>query len=388
MKFFSMPADFKTETIDQYAALNNTYPDSRIIETYGQLTVGDFLGSGRMFDLLPPVDYRHMQEYIHYSNEKGIAFNYIFNPSCLGNMEFSRSGVYEIKDFLSNLYRIGVRSLTVTLPSLIELVKATPFDFEIKASAICDITSPDKALFYKQSGARRVVLNTDLNKDFGRIKNICSCFGEGVEIIINSLCMKNCPYKIFHYNHESHSKNDFQEIKNYYFQRCTIQKASRIENIIKLNWIRPEDLQYYIRSGVRYFKIQGRNNVVSGDPVKAVEYYIKEDYDGNLYDLLMLYSPLNAFQPYIENKKLDGYVKRFFDDPHFCKSICHSCGYCASYSDKSIDRQKSGALNQGILKLYHDSDEYRQLIHKRDVGMSSKDFPSGEFLETDFEFED
>jgi hypothetical protein len=32
-----MPADFKTETIDEYNKLNQEYTDSKIFETYGQL---------------------------------------------------------------------------------------------------------------------------------------------------------------------------------------------------------------------------------------------------------------------------------------------------------------------------------------------------------------
>ena len=72
---------------------------------------------------------------------------------------------------------------------------------------------------------------------------------------------------------------------------------------IRLNWIRPEDLHYYYELGIRHFKIQGRQNVVTGDVVKTLRYYIDEDFNGNLYDLITLFSPYNAFQPYMDNKQ-------------------------------------------------------------------------------------
>ena len=46
MNKFSMPADFKTDTIVGYAALNRKYEGhGRIIETYGQITSGEIIAS-------------------------------------------------------------------------------------------------------------------------------------------------------------------------------------------------------------------------------------------------------------------------------------------------------------------------------------------------------
>ncbi len=46
MKYFSIPADFKKETIDEYLRLNNTYKDCKVLETYGNLSIGNMLESG------------------------------------------------------------------------------------------------------------------------------------------------------------------------------------------------------------------------------------------------------------------------------------------------------------------------------------------------------
>jgi predicted nucleic-acid-binding Zn-ribbon protein len=108
---------------------------------------------------------------------------------------------------------------------------------------------------------------------------------------------------------------------------------------MKLNWIRPEDVHYYSETGINYFKLQGRTNVFDGNPAKAVMHYMNESYDGDLISLLELFSdskPLSLAQAKIDNRKLDGFFKKFFDNPGFCTKVCSECGYCAIFSEASI----------------------------------------------------
>lgn len=366
MKYFSTPSDFKKETIDKFDELNKKYNNSKITETYGQLTDGTFLNSGRVTSVLPKVDIKSLEEYIKYSADRNISFSYTLNPSCTGNLEFSREGIKRIKLLLKSLIDVGVKNITVSTPSLIELIHEFGYKFSIKASAICEITSPDKAAFYKKLGVKRLVVDPDITRDFQRLSDICTVFGEGVEIIVNNVCMKNCAYKMYHYNHEAHctSENDSQLVKDYYFNRCSMQKASDSKNAIKLNWIRPEDLTYYNACGIRHYKIQGRQNVTKGNIVKALDHYMKEDYCGNLFDLITIFAPYNAFQPYIDNKKLDGFLHAFFANPMFCRGICSQCNYCDSYSFKSMDIDSVLDINKKSMEFYNKYDNYNKLLKK------------------------
>ena len=115
IKYFNVPADFRSETIDKYEELNEKYTESKVIETYGQVTIDNYIGSGRAYDLLPQVDLEALEKYIAYSRERGIGFNYTLNSTCMGNMEFTREGILKIIRFLDELHRVGVRSLTVAL---------------------------------------------------------------------------------------------------------------------------------------------------------------------------------------------------------------------------------------------------------------------------------
>ena len=86
--------------------------------------------------------------------------------------------------------------------------------------------------------------------------------------------------------------------------------------------------------------------------MKVTEAYFSEKFDGNLMDLLTLFQPYNAFQPYIDNKKLDGFIKRFYDYPHACNEICEACGHCLSYAKKSMDMEAVHTVNDYAKQLY------------------------------------
>jgi hypothetical protein len=46
MKYFCMPANVKKQTIDRYRDLNAAWPDGKVVEAYGNITVENCFGSG------------------------------------------------------------------------------------------------------------------------------------------------------------------------------------------------------------------------------------------------------------------------------------------------------------------------------------------------------
>lgn len=366
MMIFSIPSDFKEETINHLEELNiEKSGKAKVLETYGQATETGIQSSGRVTEVLPKVTLHNLERYVRYSKDRGIEFNYTLNPSCLGNYEFSLKGMEQLLHFLRTLNNIGVHSLTVTSPSIFEMISESGLNFKLKASAICEITSPDKALFYKKLGAGRIVLDPDITRNFKAIKSIQKVVDGSVEIIINNVCYKHCAYKMFHYNHEAHcnSHHEGQDIKDYFTNRCSLQKAEDFMNPIRLNWIRPEDLHCYYDLGIYHFKIQGRQNVVTGDVIKTLRYYMEENFEGNLYDLITLFSPYNAFQPYIDNKSLNGYIDRFLKEN--CDDLCDKCGYCESFAEKSMKKAIALELNKKSTVFFEEMDSYTKLINEK-----------------------
>lgn len=365
MKYYSLPADFKKKTIDEYDKLNHRYEDSKVTETYGSITVGFIFGAGRLVRQMPKMDIHDLSEYVKYSKQKNIDFNYTLNGTHFQNMEFTENGVSEIKEFLGKIYDAGVRSLTVTLPSLIELVKSTKYDFKIKASCLCQVNNAKRALAYKKLGVDRIVVEESMTKNFHVLKAIRDVFGEHVEIIVNQICDKDCMYRLFHYNMISGDcAGTTNKVSiNYYEHRCVLQQLKSIDNLLKLCWARPEDIKYYTQIGVNYFKLQGRHTFVQGgDPVRTVKAYFEESFDGNLMDLLTMFSKLTSFSVYVDNKKLDGFIKPFFEKENFCKNNCSACGYCESFARKCIDYDKAGEVVTFARNFYNDYDQYQKLL--------------------------
>jgi hypothetical protein len=353
MRYFTIPADFKKSSIDIYSEMNHKYSNSQLVEIYGQIIKGKIMNSGRISDSIPDISFLELKDYIGYSKEKGINFNYTFNASCLGNYEFTSKGILEVKSFINELMEAGVDTFTVASPILMEIIKEVNDKANIVASTICEINSANKAVFYKKLGVTRIVVDADITRDFNRLSVISNVFGDCVEIIVNNTCLRNCAYKMFHYNHDSHCADNavYKSQISYYPSRCAIQKYEKPENILKLNWIRPEDLKYYENVGIHYFKIQGRPNVLRGKPTKTLMAYFEQSYDGNLCELLTMFFP-SISRAFIDNKKLDGFIDKFYKSSGFCNDNCDECKYCFSYAEKCMDIESAKKDNADMYKIY------------------------------------
>ncbi|MFW6151719.1 MAG: U32 family peptidase [Verrucomicrobiota bacterium] len=365
MKYFCMPADFTRGTIDAYARLNRKYGESQVLETYGNVSVANIMASGRPVASIPQVDFEQLSDYVGYSRKKGFDFCYTINASYMQNQEFTSDGIKKIKGFLNKLEQAGVRCVIVALPSLMELIRESGYDFEIKASVISQINTANKAMAFKKMGVDRISLDESINRDFDSLKRIRDSFGNKVEVIVNSVCHQDCHYRMFHYNQISGDSVDFSnEVSStYYKSRCAIRLCDDVSGFLKITWIRPEDLRYYTNIDIEYFKLQGRQTVLRGDPARTVEYYFKEEYDGELKDLLFMFAPADNFRLKIQNKSLDGFIKPFAEVNGFCAKDCTSCNYCENFARKVIDYDDT----RNSLREVHDylaaNDPYKKIIN-------------------------
>lgn len=362
MKYFSLPADFRQETLDKYDNLHKKYPDSKILSTYGNISIGNIFGSGRDLKKIPSVNLEGLEKYIKYSKTKNIQFAYTLNAATIQNREFTKKGISDLKVFLGDLYSIGVRSLIISIPSLIEVVKIINPDIIIKASVICQITNANKAEFFKKMGADFIVVDESINRDFNKIAAIRKSFGENVEVIVNSICHQDCQYKMFHYNQIAEdSINQTNDISsNYYTFKCIERLYDDIASFFRLSWIRPEDLKNYTNIGIKYFKIQGRQAVLTGNPARAAEAYIREKYSGDLKELLLLFSDLPILIS-VDNGKLDNFIKYFIKN-NGCSRNCQECLYCDQYAKKVFgDSEMIARIKETRLKMHNSNALIRML---------------------------
>lgn len=358
MKYYSLPANFKTKTIDKYVELNEKYTESIVQETYGNITLGNIYGSGRSADTLPQLDKKELQQYVKYSKNHGIDFNYTLNAPSFKNLEITSDGLLKIKEFLKIICDIGLESMTVSLPSLIEIIKSLNPEIKVKASAISSINTPNKALAYKKLGVDRIVVEEAVNREFKTLKSIVESFGDKVEVITNVVCYKNCIYRQFHYNSYIFDSVEYGSNYKYYITRCSQRMLNNPSIFLKNSWIRPEDIHEYEKIGIHYFKIQGRDVIKTADPVRAVEHYFKEDFDGNLWELIMLFDKNFVPSVYIDNKKLNDFIRPFVENEDFCKDKCDKCGYCDEFVDRAVNLS-----NTERFRKYVNSDRYDKFSH-------------------------
>ena len=359
MKIFSVPADFSEKAIDVYNELNQKYTEAYVGETYGQITKDYMHMSGRAVDSLPQIGIRELERYVNYSLRKGIKFNYTLNAACFGNYEFTDGGVGEIKSLLKDLDSIGVTNLTLATPSIIEMVRDFAPNMEIKVSAICQVDSVMKMKHYIDLGVERFVVEPSITKEFDILRNMVQHSDGKMEIIINDKCMKNCPYKIFHYNQTAHDNNERAE--SYYFMNCGMRKSRNLQWYLNLNWIRPEDIHLYENMGIQYYKIEGREFILKGDIIRLLNAYIEEKFEGNLIDLLHIFAPYDTeHQPYIDNKALDGYVDAFYHNKITCNQLCEQCGYCKRFMQKSYTMPES--LGKEAYEFYLGKNQFIQRL--------------------------
>lgn len=110
---------------------------------------------------------------------------------------------------------------------------------------------------FQSIGASRMVVDETINRDFTTLRNIRNAFGNGVELIVNVICHKNCIFEMFHHNQTSHDNHSNKENPSvsYYSHMCMLQRCDRPSTLLKLNWIRPEDISLYVRE-TRYRSVQ------------------------------------------------------------------------------------------------------------------------------------
>jgi len=362
MTNYCIAADFKKETIDAYFQLNKKYAGkAQITETYGQITSNSIITGGRVIKDLPKIDMDELAEYIEYSKNQRIGFNYSFNGACLNNKEFTKEGINDIVIFVKELSKIGVKSMTISAPSLMSIVQDTVPNMEIKVSIINQVNTVNKLQQYIRAGAQRVVLDETIVRNFSLLKDLAK--EADVELIANSLCLHDCIYRLHHYNQTAHDSvaHNKDSIHTFYNHKCMLTRSFDAASMLKLCWIRPEDIKHYTKIGIKNFKLQGRHTAYFGDPVKAAECYMKGEFDGNLVDLLEFFNSPYHFKVNLDNKRLDGFIDFFIND-NICKANCKACQHCIQFIVKNFSIESFNDMNSMAKRFYESNDELHDVL--------------------------
>ncbi|MBD3264091.1 MAG: hypothetical protein GF375_03195 [Candidatus Omnitrophica bacterium] len=352
----------------QYDLIEGLTPDN-IEEFYGKLD-SDTVGGGRPAVACSHIAKSEAASHIKGIHNKGFEFNYLLNSMCLYEGNFSKDA--RLRSLLEWLKSSCVESLTVALPSLAKFIKSNYPGFKICVSTLAGVNSPQKARFWEGLGAEKITLaKFRVNRDFGLIRKIRKAVKCRLQLIANDGCLYDCPFSLnhglfcSHASQESHPSGGF--VADFYSLMCTYLKVSKPLNLIRADWIRPEDTLHYRDLGIDSVKLVDRG-MATAFLRRVIEAYIHREYKGNLIDLFPHPSKnINFIKPelkyifkfflrpgmanifrlkrissilsrnllYVDNPALDGFLLSLQDKK--CDAVrCEDCGFCEETAKRAI----------------------------------------------------
>lgn len=375
---FSVPTNFDDNLI-------LTMDKKEVYEVYGKLPL-DFIGGNMAAYILPSVNKKRLFRHIDCVHKADLKFNYVLNPVCLGNREWTISGQKKMHRLLGWLTDIGIDSVTVAVPYLLQFIKKYYAVLKVKASVVANINNIAKAKYWEELGADLINLDCcGTCRDFDLLAKIRKNVNCELQLVANDACLYWCYLRQYHFEINAHASQSGEESKgsaiDYCVLSCRYLRLLNPVNFIRGIWIRPEDIHYYEEIGINSFKFVPRS-ASTEDISRVVSAYTARYYNGNLMDLLLTltqksyYKSLDKlsrglkyfFRPfrfnlfiiyelsklltrldiYIDNRSLDGFLEHFVKGN--CKDgACLDCGYCQRTAERVVKMNKD-YRDKAILK--------------------------------------
>ncbi|MDR0606364.1 MAG: U32 family peptidase [Bacteroidales bacterium] len=339
------------------------------------------LGTSRGGAVLPEVDVDFSKKYITKLHSLDMEFCYTMNSSCLGNKEFDPKHIKQMMTDFELLGEIGVDSITITIPSLIEIIRRNLPNVKIKCSVINQIGSVQSVQYFTEYlGVDEFVLGVDFNRNFKAIESIRKATNKKIEMLVNESCLYHCPYRMYHYNmaaHASKSDDPFNgKFIDYCIMNCMKQRVFSHREIIKGRFVRPEDIHIYEDYGIDRFKISSRH-MPSEWAYRSAKAYSERKYEGNLSDIISpvaMAIPKESLHPmpglteeenerlryalsfeapniYIDNSRLNGFLDFWINKKSDCDYMqCGTeCDYCGKIAKRAITAEKDVSITENFI---------------------------------------
>lgn len=369
--------------------------EKRIKNIYGKLKY-DGLPGGRNAAMVPDLTDDQFAEYIAECNKRGLTFNYLINPLCLGQSELDPDVGKNIRDTLHKFYDMGVRFFTINSPSLIKFVKKEFSDVQVTLGLAAYPVTIQQVEYWRTWGVDEITLDHSFNRNFDLLRKLMNNYKNtdfAMRVIANNFCLKECPYRIAHGGFTGHSDPKAVSM-DYNLINCTYRKVTMPKTMITAEWIRPEDVHYYEEltqeTGYRNFSLKLVDRARATPFIeRVIRAYCTEEYKGNLLDILNWPGKKDISRPslkaedvavrppearsntryaervdpeffpkfgrtmhfpdmYIDNQKLDGFIEHFINHNNCANTVCagsilgsdnkcdYACNYCGLWADKAI----------------------------------------------------
>ena len=261
----------------------------------------------------------------------GVRLTLLHNAACYGAEAASKTLANRtIEETGQMVEKLGITAVTTTSPYLAKTLKSAFPALEIRASVNMRIGTVE-AMEVLQDFFDGFYMQREYNRSPAHIRRLrkwCDDHGKRLYMLVNSGCLRWCPFQSFHDNmvaHEAQSDlSDYgMEVSSYC--RSWMRSTEHYLDFVRATWIRPEDMPNYAGLFDGY-KLATR---LHPNPRRVIESYIRGSFMGSVTELT---EP--GFQHgnvYLDNTL---FPKDWFEKTSDCSHECENCGYCKAVMEK------------------------------------------------------
>jgi hypothetical protein len=305
----------------------------RVLRQHGD-SVYEFYGSDGQFQggrVVRPGGDPRLEQVLAALRKTEVQFNYVLNSLVLDEYLLEEERLCRHLEWLQG---IGVTWITLSSPYFLERVKA--FGFRAATSLLQDVRCEDTARIYRDLGFDRIIIGEEETRNFTLISALADSLRVPIEIIVNNCCLRNCPFRLTHYNAEGSSRllarpEVIKQVSTFCRRQCRTLWYTDPRLFLKSSWTRPEELPFYMDAGVHLFKLTGRT-FTSDRILKMLDVYATHAYSGNVFDYLVPDPDAGAeygLLP-ISNEALGPYFAFFREER--CTGRCARCRHCETWA--------------------------------------------------------
>ena len=313
------------------------------------------LANGRPFSLKKENEEERIISDLKYCRAHGMKLDLLANATCYGEKAVTEEQRLQLTGIIERLASAGLypEIVTTTSPYIAKLFKVTYPDIEIRASVSMRLRNT-LAFEYLAPLFDSYYICRDVQRDlptFHRMAAWCRDHGKKLCMLVNSGCVRNCPWQVFH--ETLHAHNFSAILPEMYGQGLdficrTVFKSGHLADFLRGSWIRPEDVHVF-EPELESIKLSTRQVHY---PFEIVDAYLSGSYDGNLIRLMDPY-PGAFFRPNrIDNKSFpadwvtSGIAAK-------CAENCTHCGKCEKILEKTLKYDVDHALKASSLSFTH-----------------------------------
>ncbi len=356
---FSIPYNGDIELVNKILEGYSENVDS----FYGNFGIDPF-GGGRAQKSIFIDTFEELKEIISRLKEKQISFNYVINSTNMMNREFVPDYKKLFLGFIEKLLDLGINTVTLCNPYLIQETRQAFPDINISASVNFKVKSLEELNYITELGCSEATLHYDLLKNFKELRKIRENSNLLLKLIPHDVYINNCPWQKGHTRMQgAHSRQkDFTSpYFSYYRNKCVNIRNYYPEEILRASWFLPEEIDNYTNIGYSNFKLLDRLATTSWI-VRVLELYSSKETPENIEEILGTYGgksnisnfeslPCESNSIYPKDKlelipninidkeyseKLRAY---WFSDKHNTIN-CNTCKHCNSIAIKELDFPK------------------------------------------------